>query len=444
MGSVEPRRGSVAPVWSRRLDIDQRRDIGAAAVTSPDGAIVVEVGTTAATHDTDQVVTAIDTTSGHRLWTLITGSPTMRERPTSVAISDDGSTAFVAGVSSASGVATWTLSALELDTGGEIWHVTWQPDEGTPLDPEAVLTIGDQVYIVGNVRIGEPGPDERFPAFALGYRAATGTPTWTARFSPKLWTRATRGALVHSAGTSEDGRALFLGLQIDAYPTQNSMGVLAIDPQTGRRLWWNQFASPTFEEGAHPYALTSSPDGSQVFIAGSFNVELRWVVAFNVSDGSLAWNAEVGGLGDGGFVEDIAVSSDGSVLVGVGELEERPLVFAIGTAAGRIRWTRSLRSEELVFEGSGRVAVAHDRVYAAIGRYRFIPGRSDSAGRTRQPGIRTVALDLDGGRRIWSDGYRTNGGQVVSIDQMTKHLVLCGSRVRRGTRSDLLCFAYRV
>lgn len=146
------------------------------------------------------------------------------------------------------------------------------------------------------------------------------------------------------------------------------MGVLAIRSATGRRRWRAAYVSPTGEQGAHPKAIAVSHDGRSLFLGGSFDVNMRFVVAFDTVDGSLEWEREVAEAGQFGELKALIVAPDGDAIYGAGTLEidaaNSPnigiVVLALDRVSGSLLWRREWDRPGPQVDGVSDIAVRPD------------------------------------------------------------------------------------
>ncbi len=216
----------------------------------------------------------------------------------------------------------------------------------------------------------------------------------------------------------------------------------------GDRLWRSSFVSPTGEEGAHPYAMDIAAHGSTIYIGGSFNTSLRFVLAFATSDGSLLWSSDVTSRQSG--LDALSVSpSDariygaGSWAVSPGQAAYRFLAFSLHASDGGVRWKSSFPSSKEQSVGRSELAVSPDgsTIYATGSIYSlytdpdFYTGPSD---------ILTIAYDAASGDLVWSSVRGGPGSEEfpVSVGFASGHVIVCGTTAHRDTYADLTCLAY--
>jgi hypothetical protein len=317
--------------------------------------------------------------------------------------------------------------------------------------PEGVLVGDHEVLVVGNVQRKSSGPSP-IPAVVVAYDRFDGSERWRRTFQPDRYPAATPGAIVHSSAYDPVHDALYLGVQVDETPSQNSMGVLAISANDGARLWRSWFVSPTGEMGAHPTAMDVSADASTVYIGGSFDVSLRFVLAYAASDGSLAWSSEVTSIGRQSGLAALSVSPDGSRVYGAGDrvlydttkgVFDLPLTFSLDAADGTVGWKRLFRSEQETAVGTPDLAVSPDgsAVYVTAARSAVFTDPEFYLG---PPDILTFAYDATSGHLLWSAvrGRSESAEFPVSVDYASGHVVVCGTTAHRDTHADLTCLAY--
>ena len=163
----------------------------------------------------------------------------------------------------------------------------------------------------------------------------------------------------------------------------------------GTRLWLARFGQPPASVG-YAQAVAASPDGRQVFIAGSGTGSAA--VAYDAATGAQHW-ASPTGLSNGGFM---GVSPDGSrvFVTGTSKNGSGLLQFttrAFNAATGAVLWTAFYHGQGTFDDAPQALAVSPD------GSRVFVTGSSTNANGI--PRYTTVAFDASTGARRWAASY---------------------------------------
>ena len=270
-------------------------------------------------------------------------------------------------------------------------------------------------------RTAAPGA-HRPPAphpYRHGANAAGGTELWRARYGKPPDGVGYPG----SAVVSPDGSQVYIA------------GTMAVgyDAATGAQRW----AAPTgLSRGGF---LGVSPDGSRVFVTGSSangNGTLRYTTrAFNAATGAVLWTAFDHGPGTGDDqAQALAVSPDGSRVFVTGSSSDpkgtfRYTTIAFDAATGARRWVARYSYQHLRADAAS-VAVSPG------GTQVFVTG--GSAGPTGPGSAATVSYDAATGAMQWVARYSPPGGRnagagtvAVSPDGATVYIAGT-AQVRRG------------
>ena len=250
--------GSIA--WTSRCD-GPRRCGGYGIGVSPDGAMVVVAGYTAARGSRPEEATTIayDAATGTQEWIARVRGAYYFE---GVGISPDGSTIFVTGsqYGARTGYAIRTV-AYRADDGTRLWSQRLQgparDDEGGTL---VVSPDGSRVFVNGQTRTLQHGFDYR----TVAYDAGTGDELWTSRFDGP----AHRYDGLDAGTLSPDGHMLYVVGTSAGAGTKHDVGVVAYDTSTGAAVWTYRYDGPDhrYDQG---WPAGVSPDGSTLYIAGS-------------------------------------------------------------------------------------------------------------------------------------------------------------------------------
>jgi DNA-binding beta-propeller fold protein YncE len=199
--------------------------------------------------------------------------------------------------------------------------------------------------------------------------------------------------------------------------------VVALDARSGRTVWRS-----TYDGSAHSYdspaGIVVDPATGRIFVAGYSYVPFgseAFALAIDADTGAIGWTAVFAGLGRDNTTRDLAVSSDGSVIYGVGatqDPEQHPwqvFTWAVATDVGEELWTSYWAAEDsahawavAVPRGTHDVVVVGGAIYPAVIAY-------DEAGELRWSVVGSTPGDAPGvtsspdGQTIYVSASEDNG-----------------------------------
>jgi sugar lactone lactonase YvrE len=182
-----------------------------------------------------------------------------------VAVSPDGSMVFVTGTASAVGrpqAGTWWATiAYAAATGRRLWVARYQgPAKGISSAAALAVSPDGSTVFVGGISDGLSG---EYDAVTVAYNAATGAMMWAARqVSGGL-----AGNRVDSLAVSPDGSSVYMTGETSTPDGATEATTAAYGAATGTTLWTSTYGVPGSEFGG----VAVSPDGSTVYASGSSN-----------------------------------------------------------------------------------------------------------------------------------------------------------------------------
>jgi outer membrane protein assembly factor BamB len=244
------------------------------------------------------------------------------------------------------------------------------------------------------------------------------------------------------------GESMYLAIQVDETPTQNSAGVLAIDTENGDRRWRSNYIDPQGAEGAHADSIAVSPDGQHVYVGMSFNLVPRLLLAFGSTDGQLLWEGDLS-ASLFGRVADLAVSADGGKVFGTGNLGFNLWTWAIDAENGNVLWEHEFHRQR------GDSAQAAAAVAVSGGGHVVVTGQSSRIvcqvmDCTQASDIITIAYDAATGLRLWRAllGDRSvdapDVGKDVVVHPDGGSALVSGWTTQSGSSSDIVAIAYEL
>jgi len=279
---------------------------------SPDGRRVYVAGISdSAGGDRDTALLAYDAATGEEVWAIRFAGPSGHDDTlTRIAIAPDGSQIYLAGEQDSDpsqdppALSRYAVSAYAAKDGEELWRAAY--DGGLPGRNIAKGIVADEVSVFVT---GESyGPDGGYDFATASFAATDGELRWSRRYSG-------------DAAASDDARAIALNPAGDRLfvagratvveeelpqgirQTGSDFAVLAYDPASGSLLWESGYGLPQ-QRWELPTAMTTSPDGSRVYVTGMgareyapenvnnqcANCPSAFItVAFDASNGARAW-----------------------------------------------------------------------------------------------------------------------------------------------------------
>lgn len=319
-----------AVLWQTLYNAINRRNFSFNdIVVSPDGSTVYVVG-----EDTssliDAVTAAYNASTGALIWSQAEQGGSINNK---IAVSPDGTTVFMVdgGVtvaySASTGTVLWTqansgteavtvapngsavfvlagqseVTAYDPTTGAVLWTVA----TGFSAEALAVSPDGGTLFLTGNAT-SSPG---HWHSRTAALNAATGAQLWATSFR--------RGPYIGegtAVAVSPDGSTVFVSGFTFGPTAYRGWGTVAYNASTGAQLWVVHFVHRTQDIGG--LAIATSPDGSQVFVAGITTAKSgageMGTAAYDAATGALLWIGNYNPPGFSGIGRSIAVSPDGS------------------------------------------------------------------------------------------------------------------------------------
>jgi sugar lactone lactonase YvrE len=259
-----------AQLWATRYDAIGGFDEAYDVAFDPAGTTVFVTGgayVAQRPYDTDYRTLAYDAATGTQLWVADYEGPggfnNSFDTPNAMAVSPDGSALFVTGHSDGPSQAAddYATVAYATDSGAQLWVSRYDgAAHGFDFANDiAVAPDGTRVFVTGD-SYGATGNQD----FAtVAYDSADGAQVWVTRFdgggnwdqSPKL------------AVAPDGARVLIAGISDAPGTPGNGFATFAYDASTGAKQWG---AIIGFRHSATADAMAMSPDGSMMFVTGSW------------------------------------------------------------------------------------------------------------------------------------------------------------------------------
>ena len=282
-------------------------------------------------------------------------------------------------------------------------------------------------------------PNGIFDWVTVGNDAATGRQRWESRYNGA---RSGIDIPVAISATPDGSRVFVTGVANWSFETVGGdyFGVsdavtVAYDGATGQELWEQTHIGNTIGQAA-PAAISSSADGSTVYVAGSEVQYLArsaggslspvasptpttFVAAYDATDGHQEWLArQVGAAGTWSIPAALSVS--GTTVVVTGSLSAAGRIAITGTAyaaaTGQRLWSQVFQDAAAdivptaLATGSGLAVIAGVRVVSGLSPCSIQHPRD-----TGESDLLTVAYDLAGGALRWSSTYAASTSPTLNF-----------------------------
>jgi hypothetical protein len=301
------------------------------AAISPDGSRVYVVGQVSGqnpdgTFRNQAVTIAYDAVSGQQLWIEhYSGDPEDRTEAFKVAANPDGTRVYAAGgKTNADG---WTADVFLLvydSLTGELLRKTHYPTKGVPPAGIAVSPDGSRIFIEeANV---EAGPNN---ALTLAYDAA-GNKLWASRFQQCQGLKCSSSPWYYGPiAVSPDGSRVFVTSLGVNETEETGFATVAYDAATGTQQWVSQYQGNVFDCFCGPVILVN-PDGYDVYVTGFIHNTVPInpgtgdiaTIAYDTATGAQKWvGIYTPGTGDAGS-DAITVSPDGQRVFVAGAIQD--------------------------------------------------------------------------------------------------------------------------
>ncbi len=381
--------GGTAPgsqLWASRLSGPRNvLDRPSSLAVSPDGKTVFIAATNqAAASGDDYATVAYNTATGARLWTQRYNGPANHsDVVTAVAVSPTGTTVFVTGLSeTGTGGADYATIAYNAATGAQLW-VTRHHGPARSYDMAksvAVSPAGTTVFVTGSTTKG---------AVTAAYNATTGA---------QLWAKSDPGHNASSVAVSPDGKDVFI--------TGNA--TVAYRATTGAQLWAKSY------HGRYALSVALSPDGANVFVSGVkylTGAQSDYITIGYRASGARLWTQRYSDPAHYNAAAAVAVSPDGATVFVTGQRGDAQGHSGFATIAYRAATGAPLWTQRYNKPAHANVATAL-AVSPASGTV-YVTGSSETP---NHEDVATVAYGATAGARLWVQGYNgpANGNDYAT------------------------------
>jgi DNA-binding beta-propeller fold protein YncE len=436
-------------LWAARYGTTEFENTANAVKVSPDGGTVYVTGSTDSPSSLGFATIAYNATTGDQLWFSSFHDPyNLNDFATSLAVSPDGGTVYVTGVSGGEngGVASYDYATIAYNaaSGTLLWIARYNgPGNGDDKASSVVVSPGGgRVFVTGQSAGTTSGDDYA----TVAYSAATGAQLWVARYNGS----GNGNDVARSAAVSSDGKTVFVTGYDTGATSGYDYGTVAYSAATGAQLWAKHYNGPGNGDDL-PFALAASPIGGAVYVTGNSSSKGEGpgyaTVAYDAATGHRVWLARYNGpatLND--VATSIAVSPGGGRVFVTGASVGNTSNYDYATIAYRAPngvqlWVKRYNGPGNRDDRASAVAVSPDggTVYAT----------GESPGTGSGYDYATLAYDAPTGHRLWLARYNgpadgNDSAQAAAVSPTTGTVFVTGQSAGTGTMEiDLATVAYQ-
>ena len=252
----------------------------------------------------------------------------------------------------------------------------------------------------------------------IAYNPATGAPKWVKLYTgPKDFYGDPTGSAARSIAVSPNGKAVYVtGPSEGAVSTIDDYATVAYNAATGAQLWVKRYgAAGAYSSYSEPSSVVVNPNGTTVYVTGETGDGVsKWVyttIAYKAATGAQLWIKHVGTAASLNMANAAAVSPTGKTLYVTGSslnangTSSDYQTVAYNAASGAQLWVRRYGS-------TTASAVAKSVTVAPGGATVFVTGTSGH-------GYATIAYNAATGAQRWAKTYG-----VASIDTGATSMVV--------------------
>jgi PQQ-like domain len=324
----------------------------------------------------------------------------------STTTSPDGTKVFVAGSSQGTGGAgsfDYVTIAYDAVTGLKLWDRRYDGTGGFDdiVSYVAASPDGTTVFVSGS----SPGPLGIDDFLTIAYDAATGNIRWLRRYDAPAHGVDDPSALT----TSPDGTQLFVTGSSQGSLGDDDYATIAYDTATGATRWLRRYDGPAHgEDTAQSVVIT--PDSATVIVTGSSDRDPRryrddyTTIAYSASTGSSLWLQRYKSPLDGSnFPWSMAVSEEGTKVFVTGAADWQDALY--GSDYATVAYDTSTGSELWVARYDNLLSDTPYSIAVSPDDHQVVvTGYSDSFG-TSDVDFATVAYDTATGTQQWVSRY---------------------------------------
>jgi len=248
-----------SPLWTRRYSGSKNGyDEAWSIAVTPDGSRVLVTGQSdgGATSD-DYATIAYDAATGATLWVQrFDGRAHSFDDARAIALSPDGSTAFVSGDATMADVSDYVTIALSTSTGAVLWRNDYSKSSGSGelFDALGVSPDGSRIFVTGSSTLD-------FATIAID--ATTGVLAWARTYDGP----AAGNDEPEAIAVSPDGTEVIVTGFSEGDSRRVDYATIAYSAATGGDIWVRRYDGLAHLDD-FPKAIVASPDGAYVYVTG--------------------------------------------------------------------------------------------------------------------------------------------------------------------------------
>jgi DNA-binding beta-propeller fold protein YncE len=330
--------------------------------------------------------------------------------------------------------------------GAQLWASRYSGSVNGQDEPfsVAVSPDGATVYVTGISTGASSGLDYA----TVAYSAATGAQLWVSRYNGP----ANGDDYAQSVTVSPDGTRVFVTGFSTGTNTSSDYATVAYSAGTGAQLWVKRYNGPA-NSSDYAYSVAVSPDGTRVFVTGSspgVTSQDYATVAYNAATGAKLWLTRYNGPAKAlDSATSVAVSPGSATIFVTGESTGTSsgldyATIAYNATTGAQRWVKRYNGAGNSLDLASSVAVSPD------GTTVFVTGRTTSVftgGSSQGLDYATVAYNATTGAQLWVKRYNGPGKDAdyafsVAVSPAGDKVFVTGFSTGTGTGLDYATVAY--
>jgi hypothetical protein len=312
--------------------------------------------------------------------------------------------------------------------GQQRWVRRYDGNSLSDYGRDAVVSPDGSTVFVTGTSASHPGNDD---IATIAYAAADGSKEWARRYDDPASAFDAGAAIT----TSPDGSAVFVAGTTNGSGSLDDFITVACRASDGKRLWVRR-NTRTADTNDAAASVLASPDSQTVYVTGqsqstSSSSTAYITIAYAAADGTRIWRTVSDGTTDG---TAMTLSPDGTRVYVTGGLETAGTLdyetIALDAATGAMVW-------EATFDGTANGDDAAMAIgVGPSGAKVYVSGRSDGA--TSTGNYATIAYDASDGSKRWTRRFHAPdevySAMALAVSPNGSRIVVTGSGARAGHR----------
>lgn len=356
-----------------------------------------------------QAVAGASVPGGTKLWAARYRGHAHGNFPTAIAASPDGAMVYVTGTTDPAN-SRFSTVAYNAATGARRWAAQFYGRGYSQPAAIAVSPGGSRVFVTGYTTLPGACCNDQFVTIA--YDAATGARLWVAR----TFNITHVSSVATAVAVSADGATVFA-----AGVASTGLVLVGYDAATGAQRWVARHHVPPGGNATEGVAV--SPDGTEVFLTGSFEEPSAGpgfaTVAYNAATGAQLWAQTAKGSTSS---REIVVNPDGSAVYVSGSVTQSSgasvmTTTAYAAATGAPLWAKQ-------YQGPQPSNVANAITVSPDGSRVFVTGHTGGITVNSPAYFATVGYAAASGTQLWA---RTHPAGIASVGGFTYGAIAIGA-----------------